>query len=87
MTCPTPCDPDCPEPCHEVHEVKWKRTHDPATCHIERGWWVLGDFSLHGPGDDCYDLLWMAIEDSEMREWFRRDNVRGWTVVKGEAHR
>lgn len=26
--CPTPCDSDCAEPCHEVHIVRWRRTHE-----------------------------------------------------------
>jgi hypothetical protein len=30
--CPTPCDPDCEQPCHEVHQVSWKRDHDPEVC-------------------------------------------------------
>jgi hypothetical protein len=30
--CPTPCDDDCDAPCHEAHEVKWKRDHEPEEC-------------------------------------------------------
>ena len=32
MTCPWPCDNDCPELCHEVHLVAYKRTHEWAEC-------------------------------------------------------
>jgi hypothetical protein len=31
-TCPTPCDRDCEQLCHEVHEVEWKRDHRPEDC-------------------------------------------------------
>jgi hypothetical protein len=30
--CPTPCDPDCEQPCHEVHDVASHREHDPTVC-------------------------------------------------------
>lgn len=30
--CPTLCDPDCDEPCHEVHVVRWRRDHEPGEC-------------------------------------------------------
>lgn len=31
-TCPTACDPDCDAACHEVHAVRWRRTHNVADC-------------------------------------------------------
>lgn len=31
-TCPTPCDADCVAPCHEGHQVVWKREHQPKDC-------------------------------------------------------
>jgi hypothetical protein len=30
--CPTRCDPDCTDPCHEAHAIPRKRDHDPADC-------------------------------------------------------
>lgn len=30
--CPTLCDVDCEETCHEVHSVTYKREHDPRDC-------------------------------------------------------
>lgn len=30
--CPTPCDDDCTAGCHEAHQPKWKRDHDPMAC-------------------------------------------------------
>lgn len=57
MTCPTLCDAECEAPCHEAHQPYWKRTHDPATCHVLRGWWRCGNHFEHGPGDDMYFLL------------------------------
>jgi hypothetical protein len=30
--CPTPCDADCEQACHEVHDVTYKREHNPETC-------------------------------------------------------
>jgi len=30
--CPTPCDSECDAPCHEVHEVTYKREHNPRDC-------------------------------------------------------
>jgi hypothetical protein len=30
--CPTPCDGDCEQPCHEVHVPTWKREHNPEAC-------------------------------------------------------
>ena len=30
--CPTPCDPDCEAECHEVHNVTYKRGHQPHGC-------------------------------------------------------
>lgn len=30
--CPTPCDDDCEQACHEVHEVPSHRDHNPETC-------------------------------------------------------
>ena len=71
MACPTSCDTDCPEPCHEVHVPYWKRTHDPETCHVERGWWQIGRMSNHGPGDDMADLLLTAF-DREYAVWLRQ---------------
>lgn len=32
LACPTPCDDDCEVVCHEMHAVKWRRSHDPAIC-------------------------------------------------------
>lgn len=57
MACPTPCDPGCDAKCHAAHLPRWKRDHDPATCHIERGWWRCGNHFMHGPGDDLAYLL------------------------------
>lgn len=39
--CPTPCDVDCGEECHEAHAVPWKRGHHPDDCpaYRARGWW------------------------------------------------
>lgn len=34
--CPTPCDTDCEAPCHEVHQVGYKRTHSTAECQVRR---------------------------------------------------
>lgn len=30
--CPTRCDDDCSSPCHEVHVLSYKRTHDLEAC-------------------------------------------------------
>lgn len=30
--CPTECDTDCAVPCHEVHQMPWKRDHNPEVC-------------------------------------------------------
>jgi len=30
--CPTSCDDDCEQPCHEVHQVRYKWTHNPDHC-------------------------------------------------------
>ena len=30
--CPTSCDADCEQACHEVHVPKWEREHYPETC-------------------------------------------------------
>lgn len=35
-TCTTPCDAECVELCHEVHEVDWKRVHSPQDCQSAR---------------------------------------------------
>lgn len=32
MRCPTSCDDDYDAPCHEVHQVRWWRDHEPARC-------------------------------------------------------
>jgi hypothetical protein len=32
QACPTPCDPDCEQACHEVHDIPSKRDHDPEEC-------------------------------------------------------
>ena len=55
--CTVACDPDCPEHCHEAHEVWWKRSHDPDECHLLRGWWRCGNHFEHGPGEDLYLFL------------------------------
>jgi hypothetical protein len=34
--CPTPCDPDCVAACHEGHQPRWKRSHEPADCVASR---------------------------------------------------
>lgn len=36
-TCPTICDPDCEAICHESHEVRWKREHQPEQCPSTKG--------------------------------------------------
>lgn len=38
-SCPTPCDPDCElgaDGCHEEHQPKWKRGHQPWACQAIR---------------------------------------------------
>jgi hypothetical protein len=30
--CPTPCDADCEQACHEVHDVPSHREHNPESC-------------------------------------------------------
>jgi len=30
--CPTECDTDCAVPCHEAHQMPWKRDHNPEAC-------------------------------------------------------
>lgn len=30
--CPTPCDDDCEQACHEVHRIRRRREHYPETC-------------------------------------------------------
>lgn len=30
--CPTPCDDECEQPCHEVHLPRHKRDHNPDGC-------------------------------------------------------
>ena len=30
--CPTPCDPDCDTDCHEWHQPRGKRQHQPDAC-------------------------------------------------------
>jgi len=30
--CPTACDPDCTESCHERHRPQYHRSHDPQEC-------------------------------------------------------
>jgi hypothetical protein len=32
QACPTLCDPDCEQLCHEVHDIPRRRDHDPETC-------------------------------------------------------
>ena len=32
QACPTGCDPDCEQICHEVHDIPRKRDHDPEQC-------------------------------------------------------
>lgn len=32
VTCQTPCDESCGQPCHEVHKVASARDHDPRAC-------------------------------------------------------
>jgi hypothetical protein len=34
--CPTACDPDCVAACHEGHQPRWKRSHEPADCTASR---------------------------------------------------
>lgn len=31
-TCPTPCDADCEQLCHEVHDIPSHQDHDPEHC-------------------------------------------------------
>lgn len=35
--CPTVCDDDCDEPCHEGHLPRWKQDHDLRRCPAVRG--------------------------------------------------
>jgi hypothetical protein len=30
--CPTLCDPDCTDACHEGDVVRWRRDHEPGSC-------------------------------------------------------
>lgn len=30
--CPTPCDTDCAQLCHEIHTVRSRRGHQPRDC-------------------------------------------------------
>lgn len=32
QTCPTECDDDCRADCHEYHEVRARRDHQPEDC-------------------------------------------------------
>jgi hypothetical protein len=34
--CPTLCEPDCPDSCHERHKPHLHRAHDPAECDQRR---------------------------------------------------
>lgn len=43
MTCPSGCDWDCTEPCHEVHEVPQKWRHSPGACPGTKRYWGWGE--------------------------------------------
>jgi hypothetical protein len=51
-SCPTPCDSDCEASCHETHQVRWKRGHQPWACPS-----YLNTKPINGPSEPAYFCL------------------------------